>query len=64
METVDDVNLDGAIAAAKINTDTTEKSYKTYKDKFRKFMKVGMDSPFLSEWLTDKIIAAFFVALG
>jgi hypothetical protein len=64
METVDVVNLDGAIAAAKINTDTTEKSYKTYKDKFRRFMKVGMDSPFLSEWLTDKIIAAFFVALG
>jgi hypothetical protein len=64
METLDDVNLDGTIAAAKINTDTTEKTYKTYKDKFRKFMKVGKESPFMSEWLTDKIIAAFYVELG
>ncbi|KAJ1389000.1 hypothetical protein B484DRAFT_409461 [Ochromonadaceae sp. CCMP2298] len=33
-------------------------------DKFRMFMKVEKSSPFLAEWLTDRIIAAFFVALG
>ncbi|KAJ1399365.1 hypothetical protein B484DRAFT_406332 [Ochromonadaceae sp. CCMP2298] len=62
--TLDDVNLDGAIAAAKLDTDATERSYKTYKDKFRKFMKLPKDAPILPEHLTDRIIAAFFHALG